>query len=324
MAIRKRSFQRQVLSVRRAFTLIELLVSIAIIGVMVGVLMPAVQAAREAARRMVCQNHLKQIGLGFHMHHSSIGWFPTGGWGWDWTGDADRGFDERQPGGWTYNVLPFIEQDALHDLDRGFDPVLKATRAADRIQVSVEIFGCPSRRGGELSVSARVMNNADFRSLVAKSDYAVNCGDQGRNEIDGGPAAGSTTPPATPTLETGISFRCSRIKFNAVLDGLSNTFCVGEKYLALERWATGNDAADNENVFTGYNNDLYRSTHAIYYPPAQDRAQDIRYTYGSAHHAGFYVVLCDGSVRLINFEIDQDIYRRFGNRADHEVLGWEF
>ncbi len=212
---------------------------------------------------------------------------PTGGWGWDWTGDADRGFDERQPGGWTYNLLPFIEQQDLHDLDRGFDPVLKATRAADRIQMPVEVFGCPTRRSGELTVSPRVMNNADYRSLVAKSDYAVNCGDQARNEIDGGPAAGSTEPPATPTLETGISFRCSRIKFNAVLDGLSNTICVGEKYLATDRWATGNDGADNENLFTGYNNDLYRSTNAIFHPPRQDRSQNVYYTYGSAHHAAF-------------------------------------
>ncbi len=114
------------------------------------------------------------------------------------------------------------------------------------------------------------------------------------------------------------------MKFSNVLDGLSNTFCVGEKYLSTDRWATGTDAADNENLFTGYNNDLYRSTHAIFHPPRQDRAQQIYYIYGSAHHAGFYVVLCDGSVRLINYEIDQDVFRRFGNRADHEVLGWEF
>ncbi len=148
---------------RHAFTLIELLVSIAIIGILVGLLLPAVQAAREAARRMVCQNHLKQIGLGFHMHHSSIGWFPTGGWGWDWTGDADRGFDERQPGGWTYNLLPFIEQNDLHDLDRGFDPVLKATRAADRIQVPLEILVVPR---GAMANYPSVPKRSTMRTIV--------------------------------------------------------------------------------------------------------------------------------------------------------------
>jgi prepilin-type N-terminal cleavage/methylation domain-containing protein len=304
---------------RSAFTLIELLVVIAIIGILVGLLLPAVQAARETARRLICQNHLKQIGLGFHMHHSTVGWLPTGGWGWDWTGDGELGFDERQPGGWTFNILPFVEQADLHMMDRSTVLVTKQQLAADRLQTQVEIFNCPSRRSGELFRSNRTMNNAEFRELVAKSDYAANCGDQSRNEIDGGPAAGTTTPPATPTLETGISFRCSRIKFNAILDGTSHTICVGEKYLSTDLWHSGTDGADNENLFTGYNNDLYRSTHEVFYPPAVDRARDIQYTYGSVHPAGFHVVLCDGSVRLINFEIEKNIYRRLGNRADREV-----
>src|SRR5437588_4898057 len=64
---------------RGAFTLVELLVVIAIIGILVALLLPAIQAAREAARRTECKNHLKQICLAISNFESARRVFPTGG-----------------------------------------------------------------------------------------------------------------------------------------------------------------------------------------------------------------------------------------------------
>ena len=46
-----------------------------------------------------------------HVQH----FLPAGGWTWDWFGDPDQGFTKMQPGGWQFNIPPYIEQPVLHD-----------------------------------------------------------------------------------------------------------------------------------------------------------------------------------------------------------------
>src|SRR5688500_15828615 len=106
---------------RGAFTLVELLVVIAIIGVLVALLLPAVQAAREAARSTQSSNQVKQIGLAMQNHVDAQKVVPTGGNTphpkiQDYMVNGRPRAAERQGLGWGYQILPYLEQGAIHSL----------------------------------------------------------------------------------------------------------------------------------------------------------------------------------------------------------------
>ncbi|MDR0609585.1 MAG: DUF1559 domain-containing protein [Planctomycetaceae bacterium] len=107
-------------ALRFGFTLVELLVVIAIIGVLIALLLPAVQAAREAARRMQCQNHQKQIALALHNHIDIHKKFPCGvTMGYNPSNKSQWCTTAMQTGksavGWGTRILPFLEQTPLYD-----------------------------------------------------------------------------------------------------------------------------------------------------------------------------------------------------------------
>ncbi|MEZ6072156.1 MAG: DUF1559 domain-containing protein [Pirellulales bacterium] len=314
------------------FTLVELLVVIAIIGILIALLLPAVQAAREAARRAQCINQLKQFGLGALNHHDAHRMFPTGGWGYYWVGDADRGFDTRQPAGWVYNILPYVEQQAVHSLPSDGDPGAlmpqQLAGAARMVTTPIPMFGCPSRRshvpypnpvGG-----SNVANNSDSSLVVVRTDYAINHGDT----ADGGPhhvaGPGSMAVVDDGTYVwpdwrlglTGVSFLRSEIALRHVTDGSSNTYLIGEKYLNPDSYATGMDGADNESMYTGHNNDNARFT-TLQLLPRQDRPGLLgTENFGSAHASTWNVAFCDGSVHALSYSIDAESHRRLGSRND--------
>jgi prepilin-type N-terminal cleavage/methylation domain-containing protein len=101
---------------RNAFTLVELLVVIAIIGVLVALLLPAVQAAREAARRMQCSNHLKQIGLAMQNYHDTFQSLPYGARARYVNTSSTTPPGQNWGPSWYVGLLPFCEQKPLSDL----------------------------------------------------------------------------------------------------------------------------------------------------------------------------------------------------------------
>ena len=184
-AARSGSFAEQ----RSAFTLVELLVVITIIGILMGLLLPAVQSAREAARQAQCRNNLKQIGIACQSHLASCQHYPTNGWGWRWVGDPDCGMDNKQPGGWIYNLLPFLDQKGLHDLKLDTSQgKSQPDLVAQMLTTPLAVVNCPTRRqlklsptwmsGGGGDNSQRYSNGqASATPSVAKTDYACNGGD---------------------------------------------------------------------------------------------------------------------------------------------------
>jgi len=192
------------------FTLIELLVVIAIIGVLVGLLLPAVQQAREAARRMSCVNHLKQLGLAMHNYHDGNNHFPP-------FEEYGRGHNTRRNG--FMLLLPHIEQQNLWDqleADKGQAPWANRSYWGTKIAE----LECPSSprptnfRTPQVTglnyrfcVGDRVMDNGGQERL----------GSRNRGFFVSGAWGGSNDP-----VRPGVTIP-------DVLDGLSKTIAMSEK-----------------------------------------------------------------------------------------------
>jgi len=238
-------------SQRPGFTLVELLVVIAIIGILVSLLLPAVQSALESARRIECTNNLKQLTLGSILHEGTHKHLPTGGWNWYWSGDPDRGFGKRQPGGWSFTVLPFIEQTSLFELGAGQSIAGKKVEFAKRGSIPVNVFYCPTRRMPDALPNSYNTCNANAVTSAARTDYAANSGTSTSGWWTTVPGSGDPSFADVPGYKypnltgEGVIYSLSMVTFAKVTDGLSNTYLLGEKYLNSDNYDNSLEGTDN-------------------------------------------------------------------------------
>ena len=320
MRIYNFAFSQSVRENRRAFTLIELLMVIAIIGLLMSLLIPAIQAAREMARRTQCTNNLKQLALALNTHDTASKKYPSGGWSHRWYVEPNRD-GKSQPGGWPFALLPFLEQTALFDSMENAHESVKEERLTTLVTTPLSLFYCPTRRDAktypwtEEGFASRPINFFDLPEMVAKSDYAINGGDNDPGyDVRNIPLSLEIADDrdftwADFTAANGICFYRSDLGSSQVSDGLSNTYSFGEKWVRT----TGYDMGDDTSHFAGYDKDNTRWT---FLTPKRDDDSESWDLFGSVHPGICNFAFCDGSVKPINLKIDPETHRLLGSRND--------
>ena len=253
---------------------------IAIIGVLVALLLPAVQSAREAARRLQCTNHLKQMGLALHSYHSAHRSFPAGVVPYDSAPYA------RASWGWAVLILPFLEQDALHaGLGVGRKKLYEAYNDdpdgfTAAVQSSLSVYRCPSDPAPDL-------NDAGNRTLAGTGQLAATSNYVGNH---------CWRHPHEQPSPRGVLVYGGAVRIESITDGTSNTFAIGER-----AWLGGEGGGSGAAIWVGAANQ--NGSFPIYSTLARSmqgpNAVGFSYNYSSEHPGGANFGFADGSVHFL-------------------------
>lgn len=304
---------------------------IAISGMLVALLLPAVQQARESARRTQCGNHLRQLALGLQNYHSSQQCFPP-------SYIADTKHSARDPDtydgpsgfAWGALLLPYIEQQALHDKFDFRQPCWSAANANPAL-TNLKVFQCPSSTG---KPGAFDVKNASGVTVArfGRSDFVANVGME---------EPWGMTIEDWSMVADGPLYRNSPTRAGDVTDGLSNTVFLGEhsSLLSSKTWVgvvpgakvctnrpdrfpiTACDlAATLVNVHSGPASAEFDPVtgFAPIHPPNSPLCHVCQMY--AEHPSGCNVALGDGSVRFISQFIHQPTWAGLSSRGGGEVL----
>jgi prepilin-type N-terminal cleavage/methylation domain-containing protein len=269
---------------RSGFTLIEVLVSVAIIGVLAALLMPAVQSSRDAARRTMCKNQLRQLTLGLHMYHEVHRCFPPGSY------VMGPSFPTQSGWGWGAMVLPFIEQNAIYTrINFGSGTGLGDNLAL--IATPISTFRCPSEIGPD-KLGCTTVGPA-FE--LASGNY---CGSE------------------------GVLNSMSAVKISQITDGTSQTLLLGERIVQpggptslpfTSAWC-------GQVAFA----DQYDLRSVPYLLPDPNHPINSSLTdplcFGSRHPLGANFTLADGSCVFLNNSIDAQVFTALGTPDGGEMV----
>jgi prepilin-type N-terminal cleavage/methylation domain-containing protein len=281
------------------FTLVELLVVIAIIGILVALLLPAIQAARESARRMQCQNNLKQIGVAIMNFHEAKGYFPSAGTNSDdfYTDPTNGKTAHFERFGWGYQLLPYIEENNLYQASQGIHPMVDIPGMnVALVEVAISIYSCPSRgqRFGVLP-SGIIMAMGDYAGVMFS--YLLDQGEiknlyaspQGKSLQKYGwrgiiSKGGHCNSGGGTSCNANGYEQWTPVKMKMITDGTSHTIAIMEKAIWSGKYnPSGTDATD---MWQKYYNDLPGWAHNAHQTTMRSVPGDGGLAWGGAVTAG--------------------------------------
>ncbi len=228
---------------RHGFTLIELLVVIAIISILMALLLPAVQSAREAARRVLCANNLRQIGIALQSYHDSLNSLPPGR-----IRDYDKRFAGHNPPCTSSTVdksilvfmLPFMEQSALYNSVNHSTSIFCPDNTTIH-SCSIATYACPSDPSSgvpRLLAPGALSEFGDSAAVSRNMVFTSYAGSVGEFEVTAFPLPTTACRVDSQCLRQndGVFNDVSPITLTSVRDGLSNTISVAEKATTILQW----------------------------------------------------------------------------------------